>query len=192
MPIFVPASSRPARDENGVWQFEKLLDTALQPTGAGPDANNELYLAMMTGEQNAAGSGSPLEARCRRHGCLLARLTVPLGQPRQGDLEVDEDGGVIAEGAETPEDETAPDEAQAPATAATPASTAQEATDDGAATAATEVVIGMYDIYFDPRKVTIPANTDVRLRFENRGEAPRTASSSSWRISRLRSGRSIR
>ena len=46
------------RDGNGIWQFENLLDTALQPTGAGQDANNELYLAMMTGEPDAKGAGS--------------------------------------------------------------------------------------------------------------------------------------
>jgi uncharacterized cupredoxin-like copper-binding protein len=32
--------------------------------------------------------------------------------------------------------------------------------------------IGMYDIYFEPRRIIIPANTDVRLILENKGEAP--------------------
>jgi plastocyanin len=30
----------------------------------------------------------------------------------------------------------------------------------------------MYDMYFEPERIRIPANTDVRLIFENRGAAP--------------------
>lgn len=35
--------------------------------------------------------------------------------------------------------------------------------------AATEVTIGAYDIYFDPKEVTIPANTDVTVNLPNNG-----------------------
>lgn len=37
--------------------------------------------------------------------------------------------------------------------------------------APTDVVIGSYDIYFDPNEVTIPADTDVRIRLPNNGQA---------------------
>jgi uncharacterized cupredoxin-like copper-binding protein len=35
--------------------------------------------------------------------------------------------------------------------------------------ATTEVTIGAYDIYFDPKEVTIPANTDVTVNLPNNG-----------------------
>jgi uncharacterized cupredoxin-like copper-binding protein len=40
------------------------------------------------------------------------------------------------------------------------------------AASAGEIVIGLYDFYFEPDHFTIPANTDVRLVLENRGQAP--------------------
>jgi uncharacterized cupredoxin-like copper-binding protein len=89
-------------------------------------------------------------------------ITVPLGQPRQGEVEVDEEGEPIADGAATPESE-----AEA---VATPAATEAESPSDAAS--AEDVVVGMYDMYFEPDRITIPANTDVRFIFENRGQAP--------------------
>ena len=38
--------------------------------------------------------------------------------------------------------------------------------------AADVIVIGMFDMYFEPERIRIPAKTDVRLIFENRGAAP--------------------
>ena len=50
--------------------------------------------------------------------------------------------------------------------AATPAAAAQSA-----ASAAKPVVITAHDIYFDPKEVTIPANTDVTVDLPNEGAA---------------------
>jgi plastocyanin len=38
--------------------------------------------------------------------------------------------------------------------------------------AAEGIVVGMYDMYFEPERIRIPANVDVRFLFENRGAAP--------------------
>jgi nitrite reductase (NO-forming) len=55
-----------------------------------------------------------------------------------------------------------------PAACATPSATlATDATP--AAGCVKEVTIGAYDIYFDPKDVTIPADTDVRVNLPNHG-----------------------
>ena len=58
-----------------------------------------------------------------------------------------------------------------PAAGASDAETAQSRSTPVSA-AADAIVIGMYDIYFEPDRIRIPANTDVRFVFENRGAAP--------------------
>ena len=180
------------RDADGAWQFQNLLDTALQITGSGQDETGMLYVAGVAG-QRETDNGSvwrlvsadqiPEEA-----------TTVPLGEPGEGEAEVDEFGAPIDEaedesddGGETaepvtetaPVDETVTPEDAAPAADATPAATPVPAdagaeASDGSQEAggAEEIVIGMYDMYFEPERIRIPANTDVRLIFENRGAAP--------------------
>jgi glucose/arabinose dehydrogenase/plastocyanin len=149
------------RDENGIWQFESLLDTALQITGSGQDANNDLYVTAISGEQSTDGEGTGTVWK------LVAAdkvpegaKTVPLGQPRQGEVKVDEEGEPIAggEGGEEP--------------AAAEATPAEAASDAATGTASDEVIVGLYDIYFEPDRITIPADTDVRFVFENHGAAP--------------------
>src|SRR5215212_6918552 len=55
-----------------------------------------------------------------------------------------------------------------PAACATPNATpTTDATP--AAGCASEATIGAYDIYFDPKEVTIPADTDVRVNLPNNG-----------------------
>ncbi len=159
------------RDENGVWQFENLLDTALQLTGAGQDGDNDLYVAGTIGEEGQDSVWKLIAADQIPEGAT----TVPIGEPRLGDVVVDEDGAIISggateqgepdEGATTDEDTSTG--AQATGVAATPAPAGAES-----AAVEDEVVIELYDMYFDPDRITIPADTDVRIVLENRGEAP--------------------
>ena len=177
------------RDADGIWQFQNLLDTALQITGSGQDETGTLYVAGVTGQRETdTGSVWRLVSADQ---IPDGATTVPLGEPGQGEVEVDELGAPIDEAAEEtgdagdtaePVNETAPvDETVTPdeaAPAATPVPTdagaeAGDGSEEAASTgAAEEVVIGMYDMYFDPERIRIPANTDVRLVFENRGAAP--------------------
>ncbi|MCC7021658.1 MAG: cupredoxin domain-containing protein, partial [Thermomicrobiales bacterium] len=143
------------RDEAGVWQFQNLLDTALQITGSGQDANGDLYVTTVTGEPSQTGQGTDSVWK------LVAAdkvpegaVTVPLGHPRTGDVSVDENGAPLDAG-------NGPTQAEAPATPAAEAP---------AATTAQDVAIDMYDMYFEPNRITIPANTDVRFVFTNRGQ----------------------
>ena len=66
--------------------------------------------------------------------------------------------------------EAAPADA-APADASTPAAEAPAA-DAAPAAAAEDVTVTSYDIYFDPKEVTIPAATDVKFILPNAGAAP--------------------
>jgi uncharacterized cupredoxin-like copper-binding protein len=54
-----------------------------------------------------------------------------------------------------------------PAPGETPVAAVTETPPSGQAV--TEVTIGAYDIYFDPKEVTIPANTDVTVILPNHG-----------------------
>jgi uncharacterized cupredoxin-like copper-binding protein len=49
---------------------------------------------------------------------------------------------------------------------------AQETGSGNGATASQEITVTSYDIYFDPKEVTIPADTDVRFLLPNQGAAP--------------------
>lgn len=153
------------RDEAGVWQFANMLDTAVQITGSGQDAHGNLFVAATAGRGQGETPGSVWQLMSADRVPDGAE-TVPLGQPRQGDIVIDGDytdeAGDTASG-----DDGAPAEAEAPA-AATPVVEAPQAADGSMQTE----TIGMYDIYFEPRKISIPANTDVRIVLENNGEAP--------------------
>jgi glucose/arabinose dehydrogenase/uncharacterized cupredoxin-like copper-binding protein len=142
------------RDTDGTWQFQNLLDTALQITGSGQDENGQLYVAATTGETAPEGGVGPgsIWKLVQADKVPAGATTVPLGQPRQGDVAVDENGAPI-EAAATPE----------AALAATP---------EANVPVAQEVTIGMYDLYFEPDRIEIPANTNVRITLENRGAAP--------------------
>jgi glucose/arabinose dehydrogenase/plastocyanin len=154
------------RDEHGVWQFQNLLDSSLQITGSGQDADGTLYVGAITSqrptEAGEAGPGSIWKI-VPADQVPAGATTIPLGQPGVGNLQVDENGEPIGM-------DLGDDEAEEPAAA--PAATPIPASTSASAEAAQEVVIGLYDIYFDPDRITIPADTDVRLVFENRGASP--------------------
>jgi glucose/arabinose dehydrogenase/plastocyanin len=179
------------RDADGAWQFENLLDTALQITGSGQDESGVLYVAAVT-SQRETDNGSVWKL-VSADAVPTGATTVPLGEPAQGEAEVDEFGAPVGEAGEetdeagdtaepvneaAPVDETVtPDEQASAATPAVPAAGASDAeTAQSRSTpvsaAAEAIVIGMYDIYFEPDRVRMPANTDVRFVFENRGAAP--------------------
>ena len=154
-----------ARDDAGVWQFATLLDTALQITGSGQDDHGNLFVAATTGETDDNTPGSVWQVMSADRVPEGAEV-VPLGQPRQGDGLMAGDGDYTGE----PGDAVAGEEAPVGATpvAATPvAETAQAG--DGTRLYET---IRMYDNYFEPRRIVIPANTDVRLILDNKGDAP--------------------
>jgi len=148
------------RDANGVWQFQTLLDTALQITGSGQDASGKLYVAATTGERTEEGAVGPgsIWKLVSADKVPEGAITVPLGQPRQGEFAVDENGNPIEPGA-TPEAGTTEQ-----ATAATPVAESEQV--------AEEFTIGLYDLYFEPDRIDLPANTDVRIVLQNNGAAP--------------------
>lgn len=153
------------RDEAGVWQFANMLDTALQITGSGQDDHGNIFVATTTGESSDTGPGSVWQLMSAER-LPEGAETAPLGQPRQGDIEVDGDGDFTGQpGDDAPAEDVIPEET--PVAASPVAETPQAA--DGSIPSET---IGMFDIYFEPRRVVIPANTDVRLVLENKGEAP--------------------
>ncbi len=165
------------RDEAGTWQFQNLLDTALQVTGSGQDTNGDLYIATVTDRhESGEGGNGAVWKLVAADAVSEGAVTVPLGEPGGGAIEVDEEGEPIAPAAEDALAET-PSPAAAPANPETsptatpsPAELAPIATpSSGASVAATEVSITMADIFFDPQRVAIPANTDVRLILENTG-----------------------
>ncbi|MEZ4564128.1 MAG: cupredoxin domain-containing protein [Thermomicrobiales bacterium] len=77
----------------------------------------------------------------------------------------------VTESAAAPAEDTAPAAATAEQAAASPA--AEEATpaEEAAAPAASAepVTVVSHDIYFDPKEITIPANTDVTISLPNEG-----------------------
>ncbi len=154
------------RDDHGVWQFESLLDTALQITGSGQDNAGDLYVTAVTSRRGSTpdalnGSVWKLVAADK---VPEGAATVPLGEPGGGDIAVDEDGNPI---------DVATDEAEdVPAAEAGDTDEAQsaDATPAAASSApATEITIAMEDIFFAPERVRVPADTDVRILLPNNG-----------------------
>jgi glucose/arabinose dehydrogenase/plastocyanin len=162
------------RDENGVWQFQNLLDTAYQITGSGQDANGDLYVTAVTTRRGSGPDGPPNGSVWK----LVAAdkvpegaTTIPLGTLSGGDVEVDEEGNPIDASDDEAADEppAVPEEGEATPEAATAEQPAATPVAEQSA-AATEVTIEMLDIFFAPDRVRIPANTDVRLVFPNNGQ----------------------
>lgn len=157
------------RDETGVWQYQNLLDTALQITGSGQDAAGNLYVTAVTSRkdkgEDEGGNGS-IWKLVGADKVPAGAVTIPLGAPVQGDRKADTGEQAASDeegdaGAPDADADAAPAEDAAPA--ATPAASSDAA--------ATEVVIDMYDIYFEPDRIKIPANTDVRIVLNNVGAA---------------------
>ncbi len=158
------------RDDNGVWQFQNLLDTALMITGAGQDETGALYVTTLTDRSNedVSARGGSLWRLVSADKVPDGATTAPLGGAVQApeDIPVEEtdapaDGSEPATDAAAPEPEPEPDaqpDEQPVASAATPA-----------ATAAGDTAIVLNEMFFDPDRIEIPADTDVRLLLENQG-----------------------
>ncbi len=149
------------RDENGVWQFQNLLDTALTITGAGQDENGTLYVAAL-----ASGRGGELEGRdgslwkiVSADKVVNGATTAPLGERRVGNEPQLEGVG------EPDADPAAQTDEEQVETAATPAATGPAA--GGNVTSELNVI--MSEMFFDPNQLRIAADTDVRVMLENRG-----------------------
>jgi glucose/arabinose dehydrogenase/plastocyanin len=135
------------RDENGVWQFQDLLDTATKITGAGQDASGTLYVTTL--ESRAA---EDVSARAGTLWRLVSAdkvpegaVTVPLGQKEKGDAVSNPDEPIES--------------------AATPA-----APDAGTDAEATGVLsVSMNEMFFQPDRIEIAADTDVPVLLENQG-----------------------
>lgn len=134
------------RDDRGVWQYQTLLDTALQITGSAQDANGDLFVTGVTALSEGEANGSVwklVAAGQAPEGAVL----VPLGEPSA----MDSESATPASEADAPE-VTIPD--------ATPSASAEGDLPT--------FTFDMLDMSFDPTRIKIPANTDVRLVFENR------------------------
>ena len=146
-----------ARGEDGAWQYQELLDTALFATGAGESESGELYLTnCFCGYAEPTGETSRDGALWR----LVAADRVPAGA------------------------EIAPLEGQAPAEATPPGgpgegiATSPEAGAPApaspAARAGATLTVEMgrpAEFAFNPSQLTIPANTDVTVALPNLGQA---------------------
>jgi glucose/arabinose dehydrogenase/uncharacterized cupredoxin-like copper-binding protein len=134
------------RDANGVWQFQTLLDTGLKITGAGQDASGALYITTLTtrnGEDVSSRSGSLWK--------LVSADKIPAGA------------------------KTAPSGAAGEATpgAAVATESASPATmplaTPSASSATGELHVTLGDMFINPEKIEISANTDTRVLLENKG-----------------------
>src|SRR5215212_10166137 len=158
------------RDADGAWQFENLLDSALQITGSGQDSSSDLYVAAVT-SQRETDNGSVWKLVSADQ-VPEGATTVPLGEPRTGEQDVDEFGAPVADaGDEADAGDTAEPVAEMAPVAATPVVAKEDVNDaspddetsSAVASPNGEIVIGMYDMYFEPKRIQIPATTDVRL-----------------------------
>jgi glucose/arabinose dehydrogenase/uncharacterized cupredoxin-like copper-binding protein len=149
------------RDENGVWQFQDLLDTATRITGAGQDESGTLYVVALN-----SGRGGDLEGRDGSLWRIVSAdkvpegaVTAPLGDPNRGDEPATDDAG-------DPEGVTGDEVAGEPAEGAATPTTG----DSGAGTVATdELTVNMGEMFFEPERIVIPADTDVEVMLENSG-----------------------
>jgi glucose/arabinose dehydrogenase/plastocyanin len=135
------------RDENGVWQFQDLLDTATKITGAGQDASGTLYVTTLESRagEDVSTRGGTLWRLVSADKVPEGAVTVPLGEKEKG---------TPVSGAEEPSE-----------SAATPA-----ASDVGTDALATGTLsVGMNEMFFDPDQIEIPADTDVPVMLENQG-----------------------
>jgi len=158
------------RDADGVWQFENLLDTALQITGSGQDANGDLYVTAVTSRKDKGekeGGNGSIWKLVAAGNVPEGATTIALGSPEEGDRKPDKQGQGEDADLDEPTDNDVPaanDEPTPQAAAATPAASGAPAV---------EFAIDMYDIFFAPTRIRIPANTDVRLVFQNDGAGHR-------------------
>ncbi len=154
------------RDADGVWQFENLLDSALQITGSGQDANGDLYVSAVTSRKDKGeeeGGNGSIWKLVAAGNVPDGATTIPLGSPEEGDRKPEKAGQT--EDADLDE----ATDGDAPAASDRPARPESAATPAASGAPAAEFAIDMYDIFFVPTRIRIPANTDVRLVFRNDG-----------------------
>ena len=149
-----------ARGDDGNWQYQELLDTALFATGAGESESGEIYLTnCFCGYAEPTGETSPDGALWK----LVSADKVPAGAetaPLEGQApaEATPPGGPGEGIATSPEAGEAPAAASPPAAAGT---AAQFTVEMGRPT----------EFAFNPSQLTIPANTEVTVSLPNLGQA---------------------
>jgi glucose/arabinose dehydrogenase/uncharacterized cupredoxin-like copper-binding protein len=135
------------RDENGVWQFQDLLDTATKITGAGQDASGTLYVTTLesrAGEDVSARSGT-LWRLVSADKVPEGAVTVPLGEKEKATPVGGADEPI--EGAATP--------------------TTLDAAADSSAKS--DLTVSMNEMFFEPDQIELKADTDVPVMLENQG-----------------------
>jgi glucose/arabinose dehydrogenase/uncharacterized cupredoxin-like copper-binding protein len=133
-----------ARGQDNAWTYQPLLKTSLKATGAGQDEAGEVYLTVCACEYSRTYNADA------NPGGTVWRVVSADKVPQ----------GAETAPAPTPE-EAATAEATPSASQATPA--AAGATGQG------ETSVAMVDIAFQPKEITIPANTDVTVSLPNQG-----------------------
>ena len=150
------------RDDAGAWAFQELLHTALRPTGTGDDEAGELYIVSCGTCGIGGRTRDPFLNPQGEVWRLVAADQVPAG----------------AEVAPLPAPEgTTPEPAAPAATTAPVATTAADPVGTPVAAGgapAAPVTIEAVDIDWNPKQMSIPANTDVTVTVPNVGASPHT------------------
>jgi len=172
-----------ARDDSGAWQYQQLLDTALLVPGGGTDEAGNVYLTSCECDygrdydpvtQSNGALWKIVQADQVPDGAVAAPSDAPASPSPEAsapaETEAPETEAPATEAAETegPSTEapaTEAPETEAPATEA-PATEAPTAAPSASADADT---ITMVDIAFQPKKLTIPADTDTTISLPNEG-----------------------
>jgi glucose/arabinose dehydrogenase/plastocyanin len=150
------------RDAAGVWQFQELLDPAMLITSSGQDWAGNLYVtARMRASRGERPERSTQDALWR----IVAADKVPPGAETAplggGEEELLPEGGAedAMVGESTDGDASPVAGGDGDASGGTPTAARRPRT----------VTVWSYDIYFDPDRVDIRADSDVRIELPNRG-----------------------
>ena len=136
------------RDGAGRWIFEELLDTALIITGAGQDPAGNIYVTTRGSDRRQTGAVDADAGLSATDNNALWRLVA---------------ADQVPSGAETAPLGDPADQIADPADDASVSPTAAVAGDT------TALAIVSFDIFFDPRRVRIPAGVDVAISLPNEG-----------------------
>ncbi|MBX3032056.1 MAG: PQQ-dependent sugar dehydrogenase [Chloroflexi bacterium] len=170
-----------ARDESGAWVYQRLLETSLLASGGGSDSAGNVYLISCSCQfgrdydpfANPDGAVWKVVAADRvPDGAEVAPSDAPATPepseaPSPGPDATDQAPATEAPGTQAPGTEAPATDApatDAPATGA-PASEAP-ATE---APAPVSVTVSARDMFFEPRDITIPADTEVTVDLRNDG-----------------------
>ena len=151
-----------ARGDDGNWQYEALLDTALFATGAGESESGEIYLTTcVCGYAEATGQTSRDGALWR----LVSTDKVPAGSETAP-------AEVAAGGEATPPGGPGEGIASTPAAEASPAASGSASSNDASAGQFTVEMGAPSEFLFNPSQAAVPANTAVTVALPNRGALP--------------------